>query len=83
MFPVAMLGLAAGVYYFLSNSVGLLIGPTAVAMLTDYGFGDPDKVGKSISIIGGTSRLLAFVIMLAGYKAYRDLLREREAIPAT
>lgn len=83
MFPVAMLGLAAGIYYFLSNSVGLLVGPTVVAMLTDYVFGDPQKVGQSLSIIGGVSRLLAFIIMLAGYKAYRDLLREREGVPAS
>jgi hypothetical protein len=79
MFPVAMLGLAAGVYYFLSNSVGLLIGPTLIASLTDYVFEDPGKVGYSLSAVGGTARLLAFIIILAGYKAYRDLLREREA----
>ena len=79
MFPVAMLGLAAGIYYFLSNSVGLLIGPTLVATLTDYVLGDPGKVAYSLSAVGGVARLLAFITILAGYKAYRDLLREREA----
>ncbi|MDH3414839.1 MAG: MFS transporter [Gammaproteobacteria bacterium] len=79
MFPASMLGLAAGIYFFLSNSVGLLIGPTVVAALTDYVFADADKVGYSLSIVGGTSRLLAFVIFIAGLKAYKDLLREREA----
>jgi len=42
-------------------------------------FQDPGKVGYSLSAVGGTARLLAFIIILAGYKAYRDLLREREA----
>ncbi len=79
MFPVAMLGLAAGIYYFLPNSVGLLIGPTLVASLTDYVLGDPNKVGYSLSAVGGIARLLAFITILVGYKAYRDLLREREA----
>jgi len=79
MFPVAILGLAAGIYYFLSNSVGLLIGPTLVAVLTDYVLGDPKKVGYSLSIVGGTARLLAFIIILAGYKSYRDLIKQREA----
>ena len=79
MFPVAMLGLAAGIYYFLSNSVGLLVGPTLVASLTDYVLGDPNKVGTSLSMVGGISRLLAFLILLAGYKAYRDLLSTRDA----
>jgi MFS family permease len=82
MFPVAMLGLAAGIYYFLSNSIGLLIGPTLVASLTDYVFADSDKVGYSLSAVGGTARLLAFIVMLAGFRAYRDLLRERERTPA-
>ncbi len=78
MFPVAMLGLAAGIYYFLSNSVGLLIGPTLVAVLTDYVLGDPDKVAYSLSTVGGVARLLAFITILVGYKSYPDLLRERE-----
>jgi len=79
MFPIAMLGLAAGVYYFLSNSVGLIAGPFSVAALTDYVFGDAEKVGYSVAAVGGTSRLLAFIVILAGYNAYRELLREREA----
>jgi MFS family permease len=79
MFPIAMLGLAAGVYYFLSNSVGLIVGPFSVAALTDYVFGDPDMVGRSLAAVGGTARLLAFLVALAGLKAYRDLLRKREA----
>jgi MFS family permease len=66
MFPVAMLGLA----------------PTLVASLTDYVFADSDKVGYSLSAVGGTARLLAFIVMLAGFKAYRDLLREREQTSA-
>jgi len=79
MFPVAMLGLAAGIYYFVSNSVGLIGGPLLVAVLTDYVFGDPARVSWSLACVGGVSRLLAFVIILASLKAYRDLLREREA----
>ncbi|MDA0705087.1 MAG: MFS transporter [Proteobacteria bacterium] len=79
MYPTAMLGFAAGIYFFMSNAVGLLVGPTAVAVITDYGFGDSGKVGYSISIVGGTARFLAFIIFLAGLKAYVNLLREREA----
>lgn len=79
MYPTAMLGLAAGIYFFMSNAVGLLVGPTAVAAITDYGFGDPGKVGYSISIVGGSARLLAFVLFVVGLKAYVNLLREREA----
>jgi len=79
MFPIAMLGLAAGVYYFLSNSIGLIVGPFSVAALTDYVFGDPQSVGSSLAAVAGTSRLLALLAALAGLTAYRRLLRELEA----
>ena len=83
MYPAAMLGLAAGVYFFMSNAVGLLVGPFAIAATTDYVFGDPQKVGYSLSIVGGTARLLAFVVFALGLKAYVSLLREREGVPAS
>lgn len=78
MFPATMLGLAAGIYYFISNAVGIGVGPTLVASITDYGFQDPEMIRYSLAGVGGFSRLLAFVVMLAGLKAYRDLQREME-----
>ncbi|MDH4125759.1 MAG: MFS transporter [Gammaproteobacteria bacterium] len=83
MFPGTMLGLAAGFYFFMSNAIGLLVGPTAVAAITDYGFGDPGQVGYSLAIVGGSARLSAFVLFLLGLKAYVNLLREREAAAST
>ncbi len=83
MYPVAMLGLAAGIYFFMSNAVGLMVGPTAVAAITDYSFADPQMVGYSLSIVGGVSRLLAFLAFIVGLGAYVKLLREREGTPAS
>ena len=83
MYPVAMLGLAAGIYFFMSNAVGLMVGPTVVAAITDYVLGDPQKVGYSLAIVGGTSRLLAFLLFLIGIASYVKLLREREGVPAS
>lgn len=79
LFPIAMLGLAAGIYFFLSNAIGIGIGPTLIAALTDYAFEDPSKVRYSLSIVGGVARLLAFLLFLAGIKHYRDLMKIREA----
>lgn len=76
MFPATMLGLAAGVYYFISNAVGIGVGPTAIAALTDYVYEDPAKVGSSLSLVGGVSRTIAFVLIFAGINAYRRLLQD-------
>jgi len=78
MFPGNMLGLAAGIYFFVSNAVGIGIGPTAVAAITDYVFKDAEMIRYSLAGVGGVSRALAFVLILAGLKAYRNLLREIE-----
>ncbi len=83
MYPAAMLGLAAGIYFFMSNALGLMVGPFSIAATTDYVFADPQKVGYSLSIVGGTARLLAFVVFLAGLRAYVSLLREREGTAET
>ena len=78
MFPGTMLGLAAGIYYFISNAVGIGIGPTAVAAITDYLLRDPEMIRYSLAAVGGISRALAFVVIFAGLRAYRNLLNELE-----
>ncbi|MBT8078690.1 MAG: MFS transporter [Gammaproteobacteria bacterium] len=79
MFPGTMLGLAAGIYFFMSNAIGIGIGPTAIAAFTDYLFEDPSQIRYSLTIVGGFSRVIAFVLVIAGLKAYRDLLRSLES----
>ena len=81
MFPATMLGLAAGIYFFISNAVGIGIGPTLIAALTDYTFEDPNMIRYSLSIVGGVSRTIAFVLFLVGLKYYRDLMTRRECSP--
>jgi len=68
IFPVGMLGLSLGIYFFMSNVVGMGAGPTLVAMVTDYVFGDPSKLGYSLSIIVGSFRVLAFLLILMALK---------------
>jgi MFS family permease len=82
MFPATMLGLAAGIYFFISNAVGIGIGPTLVAALTDYTFEDPNMIRYSLSFVGGISRAIAFVLFFVGLKYYRDLMTRREGSPA-
>ena len=76
MWPNTMLGLAAGFYFFLSNAIGIGIGPTVVAAITDYWLNDPEQIRYSLSIVGGVARSLAFVTIIVGLNAYRKLLRD-------
>ena len=57
--------------------LGIGVGPTAVAAITDYMLGDPDKIRYSLSMVGGIARGIAFFVMLLGLSAYRDLLRSQ------
>lgn len=79
MFPATMLGLAAGIYFFFSNAVGIGLGPTMVAAFTDYVFKDPDMIRYSLLIVGGAARVTALIMIFAGFKAYRNLVEDLEA----
>ena len=74
LFPSTMLGLAAGVYFFISNAVGIGLGPTLVAVLTDYVFHDADMIRYSLTIVGGIARVLAFVMIFMSLRHYRKLV---------
>ncbi|MFK7731166.1 MAG: spinster family MFS transporter [Pseudomonadales bacterium] len=53
---------AVAIYLFLVNIVGLGTGPTIVALLTDYVFGDPEAVRYSLAIVGVVACSLALIL---------------------
>ena len=78
LFPAGMRGVAAGLYFFVSNAFGLGIGPTAVAFLTDYIFADPQMLRYSILTVGSTARALAIISILIILPHYRVLMNRIE-----
>lgn len=56
---------------FIVNILGMGLGPTAVALITDYGFGDDMALPYSMSIIGAIFTPLAALIFWSGLKFYR------------
>ena len=78
IFPARMRGLAAGIYFFTSNAIGLGIGPTAVAYMTDSIFGDPQMLRYSIVAVGSTVRALAIVSILIILPHYLAHIRRTE-----
>ena len=58
-------------YFFVVNLVGLGLGPTAIALVTDVGFGDDGALRYSLAIVSGVALSLAAVILTLGLPAFR------------
>jgi MFS family permease len=74
MMPNVMRGQASAVYLFVINLIGLGLGPTAVAVLTDYVFHNDNAVNYSLLIVGTLAHIGAAVLLWAGLKPYRRSL---------
>jgi MFS family permease len=70
MMPNTMRGQASAVYLFVVNLIGLGIGPTAVAMTTDYVFRNDDAVNYSLLIVATLAHLAAAALLWAGLKSF-------------
>lgn len=74
--PNRMRGQASAVYLFIVNLIGLGIGPTAVALCTDYLFDDDAKVGLSLTLVMTAAQLLGCWLLVRGAAHYRRSLIE-------
>lgn len=72
--PNQMRGQASAIYLFVITLLGLGIGPTAVAMVTQYGFGSEDMLRYSICLVTGVALVGAAIILSLGLKHYRKSL---------
>lgn len=69
--PPSMRGMAAALYVFLVATIGLGVAPTVVALLTDYVFGDPERVGWSLGIVCAVSSAAGAWLTLGAASRYR------------
>ncbi|MBO9377237.1 MFS transporter [Sphingomonas histidinilytica] len=77
--PPAMRGRFGALVVLASNLFGFAFGPMLVGAITDYGFGDPNKVGVSVAIV------LVLVCPFAAWliwNARGDFVRRLAAVPA-
>ena len=70
--PNAMRGQASAIYLFTITLIGLGIGPTAVALVTDYVFMDDMAIRYSIFIVASVITLGAIILLWMGLKPYRE-----------
>ncbi len=78
MMPNAMRCQASALYLFVVNLIGLGIGPTAVALCTDYVFGADDSVRYSLLIVATLAHIGSALLLWAGLEPFRRSLRRRD-----
>jgi len=76
--PNQMRGQATAAYFFVINALGLTLGPTAVALVTDYAFADPAALRYSLAVICFAAGLLAMGFLGANLPLYRAGVIEAE-----
>ncbi len=64
--PVSMRGQVSAIYLFTTNTIGLGLGPTAIAASTDHIFHNDHAVGYSLALVGTVSLILGSLILWFG-----------------
>jgi hypothetical protein len=62
----------------IAGGLGQFVGPTSVAALTDFAFGDPKALRYSLSAVVLVFSLIALVVLTWGLRHYRASLGELE-----
>lgn len=69
--PNAMRGQASALYLFVVTIIGLGVGPTAVALITDFVFADDGALRYSLLIASLVAGVLAITLLIMALKPYR------------
>jgi MFS family permease len=77
--PNRMRALLVAIYVLVANLIGPGLGPTFIALCTDYVFADPKMVGVSISIVCTSLIIVGTTILLAGAKTFRATVERATA----
>jgi len=72
--PNEMRGQASAIYLFVVNLIGLGIGPTAVALTTDYIFANDNAVNYSLMIVATAAHIASTLLLWYGLKPFRESL---------
>jgi MFS family permease len=79
MVPNAMRGQASAIYLFVVNLIGLGLGPTAVALCTDFLFGDDLDLRYSLVLVATLAHLVATALLALGLRPFRESLARADA----
>lgn len=76
--PNSMRGQASAIYLFVITLIGLGIGPTAVALVTDFVFADDAALRYSLLIVTTLAVLMSIVLLAKSLKPYRESVTRLE-----
>jgi MFS family permease len=74
--PPTMRAQVVAFYYFVLNAVGFFIGPTAVAMVTDYYFADESQLRYSMFIVATIVSIIGAALLVYNLPHFRAAARE-------
>jgi MFS family permease len=74
MMPNTMRAQATAIYLFVINLIGMGLGPTVAAAMTDKVFKDENAVHQSLMVVGVVSYLCASILLGISLKSYRHSL---------
>jgi MFS family permease len=66
-------------YYFVLNFVGLFVGPTLVALVTDFYFRDPAQLRYSLTLVACVVTAAGILLLLYNLRYYRASVAEARA----
>jgi len=77
--PNQMRAQVSALYLFVVNLTGIGIGPTIVASITQYGFGDDAALKYALSITAAVAAVLAMTLLALCLKPYRAAVVDSQA----
>ncbi len=76
--PNEMRAQVSAVFLLITNVMGLGLGATIVALMTDYVFGAPERINDSLALMTALVALPALILLTLGLKPYRASLAAAE-----
>ena len=67
----------SAIYLFVLNLTGMGLGPTLIAVITDYALGDPGQLGLSLAIVGAVIAPLGALALHLGCQSFAASVEQR------
>jgi len=74
--PPTMRAQVIACYYFVLNAVGFFVGPTAVALVTDYYFADESQLRYSMFVVAVVVSVIGLALLVYNLPHFRSAARE-------